>query len=461
MGMFDRDGYEPDTFNDMYYSDDNDKYAEVESFYNDKKRKDELIDVYYEQNLPDVIAEFLGISSAEEYYKNDLPNEKLLYLESKYFSQMCEIDSYGEKVPRDTLKEWYPKSDDNMKNIFDAARYLGRKNDLGMYFRLLSDLNFSRGFWLGSAERLIRENNLAGLNVLKGEIDELRTGTSEKEMEHILTFLLNNNSYDQVMYDKCKKALNGDYDVILNDNNGDSLIVNRFKNELDLLSKEIFGKCSDLDGKFEIDLPEEKLVLLEEKYLSKIFRKDSLGNDIVYDPLKNWYPDFEDDGLDGVIYSVADYLGRKNELGKYFRLLSDSRFAHYFWSTRAEKLIEEKDIEGLTMLKDEIEELRPETSEKEMESIVTDLLDVDDELTDAIYDFAAHLGTENELGKYFKGVSDSNSSDYFLEGQEEEKGVETGLIPGIDEKELLSIKERLLQFEEQDDMDKNPQGFSK
>ena len=195
MGMFDRDGYEPDSFNDMYYDD---KFKEMEEFYNDEKSNEELIDVYYEQNLPDVIADFLGISYAEEYYENDLPNEKLLYLEEKYFSQMCEIDQYGEEVPRDTLENWYPKSDDNMKNIFEAARYLGRKNDLGMYFRLLSDLNFSRGFWLGRVEKAVSKGNNKELDKIRMEIDALRPGTSEKEMSDIKERLLQFDEQDDM-----------------------------------------------------------------------------------------------------------------------------------------------------------------------------------------------------------------------------------------------------------------------
>lgn len=369
----------------------------------------------YKQECSDLMDLILGTyDEGKDYYYNDLSEDKLKKLEEKYSAGAVAPNKYGELKPVDPLKNWNYDDDSIEESVaYEAGHFLGLKGKLGIYYKLLSDSEFARGYWLGCAKKLIEEDNFDKLKILKSEIDDLRPGKAEEEMKNIISLLLDDDNYAQVMYDKLKRTLNVDFVVTSKADTRDLSAVDRFKNELNIMSREIFQKRYGLDEKFEIDLPEEKLILLEEKYLSQVSKKDSFGNDLIYDPL-NDLRSLEFD-VDDVICEIAQHLADKNELGKYFRLLSDSRFAHSFWLARASTLIEENNIEGFTALKNEIEELWPETFEEEMESIVDTLSDIDDEFTNVMYDFANHLGPENELGKYFKEFSDSSFSDNFVE----------------------------------------------
>ena len=152
-----------------------------------KKYQDIDVIFDYDQMVPDLLERVVGVQSGgEDYYNNDLTNERMLVLDQKYGGNEYIYDDNGNKVFNDPLKDWSPVNLEPEDIIFEAGHLLGLEGDLGGYFRLLSDINFARGYWLGCAEKAISNNDAFDLSRLLIDIDMLRPGTSKEEMENII-----------------------------------------------------------------------------------------------------------------------------------------------------------------------------------------------------------------------------------------------------------------------------------
>jgi len=140
----------------------------------------------YDQMVPDLLQRVIGVQSGgEDYYDNDLANESMIALDQRYGGSEYIYDDNGNKVFNDPLENWSPINLEPEDIIFEAGHLLGLENNLGGYFRLLSDINFARGYWLGCVETAVSKDDAEALKLVSSEIDMLRPGTSEKEMENI------------------------------------------------------------------------------------------------------------------------------------------------------------------------------------------------------------------------------------------------------------------------------------
>ena len=86
------------------------------------------------------------------------------------------------------------------------------------------------------------------------------------------------------MRETCKQVVAGNYyfgNSNTNHQNQKSDVRLRFEKELSMLAEEIFDNFVELSGEFIIDLPDDKLLLIEKNYSSQSTIKDDDGNEIV------------------------------------------------------------------------------------------------------------------------------------------------------------------------------------
>lgn len=114
-----------------------------------------------------------------------LPEKKLKILFSKYRTQNLEVDDYGHIVPKDPLPGYAPESNNVRKELFSLGRTLGLLGELGKYFYLITDINFSRGLWLGQVEKAVADNDLDALNQVKNDMEFFKIGSSDAEFERV------------------------------------------------------------------------------------------------------------------------------------------------------------------------------------------------------------------------------------------------------------------------------------
>lgn len=199
--LFDRDDYNPDPadyeirkIRDLIDLDE-------QSFLNSDEFDIEPAEKFaldYRYNCVGLVGDLMGSYSNYDCQIN-LSNEQLKVLDNKYSSQASEKNEYGEVVLRDPLLEWVPKSDDVLEVLFEAGHVLGAKDDLGKYYPLLVDANFSHGVWLGRLENAVSFSSSNTLEDVKMEMQLLRPNTYQEEFSQIMSSLftvVTDNGYE-------------------------------------------------------------------------------------------------------------------------------------------------------------------------------------------------------------------------------------------------------------------------
>lgn len=143
----------------------------------------DLVSSTWEMESEEILND-LGFGSSG-YEIRLLPSKKLKTLMVRFKEQNVEIDDYGQVVSRDPLPDYVPKTDNVRKELYSLGRTLGLMGDLGRYYYLIPDINFSRGLWLGQVEKAISENDLEGLNQVKADMEFFKAGSSDAEFERI------------------------------------------------------------------------------------------------------------------------------------------------------------------------------------------------------------------------------------------------------------------------------------
>jgi len=114
-----------------------------------------------------------------------LPFFKLNKLKDKYFEQSMVLDEYGHFIPKTPIFNYVPKTNIPEKELYSLGRILGLVGDLGKYYLLLTDINFSRGFWLGSVEKAIIDDDSEKMKSIRDDIEIILPNSSDVEFNLI------------------------------------------------------------------------------------------------------------------------------------------------------------------------------------------------------------------------------------------------------------------------------------
>lgn len=120
-----------------------------------------------------------------DYQFQMLPFSKLKKIKDMYYNQSIILNEYGHFVLRNPIENYIPNTSVPEKELYSLGRTLGLIGDLGKYYYFLSDINFSRGFWLGSVEKAIVDDDYKKLNLIYEEIKLISPDSSEIELELI------------------------------------------------------------------------------------------------------------------------------------------------------------------------------------------------------------------------------------------------------------------------------------
>jgi len=138
---------------------------------------------------------------------DNVPNDRLNRLRNYYEKYSWTSDDFGNIIERDPLSTYNFSSDDPKKELYQLGYTLGEMNDLGFYYLLLPDINFSRGFWKGKFDNAIKNSDDNMIHELYNEIKLYDSKIVEEELSIVLNSDFSSISFDNSYKRKRRKVL--------------------------------------------------------------------------------------------------------------------------------------------------------------------------------------------------------------------------------------------------------------
>ena len=111
---------------------------------------------FWEEDANDLLSE-LGIDKKIDI--KTVPTEKLDRIYDYYSAKENTVDEEGEIIPYDPIPFYHAGNGKPDSELYDLGHTLGSLGELGVYYILLLDINFSRGYWMGKFEKAVKEDN--------------------------------------------------------------------------------------------------------------------------------------------------------------------------------------------------------------------------------------------------------------------------------------------------------------
>ena len=177
-------------FTDDYGRDEKAIYKELESdntIPNDFEQIQEDNDLFYEYHfLEDDANELLAnIGLDQNIDLTNYPRDQLKRIFRFYYPQQERIVD-GKKEYIDPLPEYRVGDGSYEEELFKFGYKLGKGGTLGIYFRLLPEFQFRRGYWVGKMERSVDLNDDNVLRELSKEVKIYDATQANEEMGYIV-----------------------------------------------------------------------------------------------------------------------------------------------------------------------------------------------------------------------------------------------------------------------------------
>ena len=125
----------------------------------------------------------IGLSQKMDLSK--FPRIQLLRI-FRYYHVKSEKMVDGKKKYVDPLPDYKAGNESFEKEIFKFGYKLGKGGEIGIYYRLLPNFQFRRGYWVGKMERYIELNDDNILKELSREIKVYDAMNADEEMGYIV-----------------------------------------------------------------------------------------------------------------------------------------------------------------------------------------------------------------------------------------------------------------------------------
>lgn len=116
---------------------------------------------------------------------SEYPREQLKRL-FRYYHLKSEKEVNGKKEFVDPLPDYRAGDESYEKEMFKFGYNLGKIGTLGIYYRLLPNFQFRRGYWVGKMERYVEQNDDSILRELSKEIKIYDALKADEEMGYIV-----------------------------------------------------------------------------------------------------------------------------------------------------------------------------------------------------------------------------------------------------------------------------------
>lgn len=116
---------------------------------------------------------------------SNYPREQLRRL-FRYYHLKSEKDVNGKKEYVDPLPDYRAGNESYEKEMFKFGYNLGKIGTIGIYYRMLPNFQFRRGYWVGKMERYVEQNDDNILRELSKEIKVYDALKADEEMGYIV-----------------------------------------------------------------------------------------------------------------------------------------------------------------------------------------------------------------------------------------------------------------------------------
>ncbi len=138
----------------------------------------------------------MGLDYTIDFEK--IPADRLKRIKTYYEKNSWTSDDYGNVVERDPFSDFYSSGKDPKEELYNLGYMLGQKNDLGIYYLLLPDINFSRGYWNGKFISAVEKNDDNMILEVSNEMKVYNPETAEEELSKIVNTVFSADNYDNL-----------------------------------------------------------------------------------------------------------------------------------------------------------------------------------------------------------------------------------------------------------------------
>ena len=174
-------------------------YEDIDRRIEDRKEEINLPDqveiqpIFWEEEANQILQE-VGIDY--EFNADNVPQDRMDRIYNYYSPSAEEIDDDAVYVDVDPIPKYYAGDKDYKQELNKLGYTLGKVGNVGMYYRLLIDLNFSRGYWLGKFEKAVEEDNDNMILEVSKEMKLYDPSTAEKELTRVVNKCFSSDSQD-------------------------------------------------------------------------------------------------------------------------------------------------------------------------------------------------------------------------------------------------------------------------
>ena len=182
---------EKEIYNDM------ESYFDMPKDFGDTVEKAELRQgefFFLEDDANELLA---NIGLDQKMNLENYPREQLFRI-FRYYHLKSEKEENGKKVYVDPLPTYKAGDESYEKELFKVGYKLGKGGEVGIYYRLLPNFQFRRGYWVGKMERYIELNDDNILRELSREIKVYDAMKADEEMGFIVNNIFREEEKERV-----------------------------------------------------------------------------------------------------------------------------------------------------------------------------------------------------------------------------------------------------------------------
>lgn len=123
--------------------------------------------------------------------------ERLLRLHNRYYAKSLFVADEGKLIDIDPLPHYMFKNNSLKTEMYKFGYALGEVGDVGLYYKLLVDINFARGFWRGKFDRAVNNPDtskdlISAIVDINDDIKAYDPKVAEEELARVVSdFFLN------------------------------------------------------------------------------------------------------------------------------------------------------------------------------------------------------------------------------------------------------------------------------
>ena len=176
---------------DSYGRTEKEIYNDMESYFDMPKDFGETVEeaelrqgefFFLEDDANELLA---NIGLDQKMNLENYPREQLFRI-FRYYHLKSEKEENGKRVYVDPLPTYKAGDESYEKELFKFGYKLGKGGEVGIYYRLLPNFQFRRGYWVGKMERYIELNDDNILRELSREIKVYDAMKADEEMGFIV-----------------------------------------------------------------------------------------------------------------------------------------------------------------------------------------------------------------------------------------------------------------------------------